>query len=198
MNIEKTVDNLKNRGFSVRRFDTASQAADYLVENIRGTTVGIGGSKTMDQLNVYDRLCVDNSVSWHWYHKTPEVIKTATEAKVYITSANGIAETGEIVNIDGRGNRVAASLYDKRRVYIVAGVNKIAEDLESAIWRARNIAAPKNAQRLGCKTPCAVKGDRCYDCRSPERICRGLVVLYGPMLDMESVEVVLVDEELGF
>ena len=104
----------------------------------------------------------------------------------------------EIINIDGAGNRVASSIYGHKKVYFVVGRNKLAPTYDEALWRARNIASPKNAQRLNRKTPCAVKGDRCYDCRSPERICRGLVVLYGPMLDMERVEVLLVKEELGF
>lgn len=197
MDIEKVKKNLEERGFVVSFFETKQEAADYLVESINGTTVGLGGSMTLDELGIYDRLAKNNTVSWHWLNKVPEIIKAATESRVYISSANAISQNGEIVNIDGRGNRVAGTLFDKKRVYIVAGINKITEDLDSAIWRARNIASPKNAQRLGVKTPCAVKGDKCYDCRSPERICRGLVVLYGPMLDMERVEVVLIGEELG-
>ena len=82
------------------------------------------------------------------------------------------------------------------KVYFVIGRNKLAPTYDEALWRARNIAAPKNAQRLNKKTPCAVKADRCYDCRSPERICRGLVTLWGPMMGMPA-EVLLVDEDLG-
>ena len=107
-----------------------------------------------------------------------------------------MAETGEILNIDGTGNRVASTLYGHNKVYFIIGINKIAPDFESALWRARNIAAPKNAQRLNRNTPCAVKGDRCYDCKSPDRICRGLTVLWGPMMGMET-EIVLIDEPLG-
>lgn len=77
------------------------------------------------------------------------------------------------------------------------GSNKIAPTYDEALWRARNIAAPKNAQRLGVKTPCAVNGDRCYDCKSPQRICRGLVVLWEAIRSCET-EVVLVDEPLGY
>jgi hypothetical protein len=197
LNIENTVKNLKGRGFAVSRFATKGEAVDYLADSIKGTTVGIGGSMTLEQLGLYERLTAENTVSWHWFHKSPEIIRAATDSKVYITSANAVAESGEIVNIDGRGNRVAGTLYGKQTVYIIVGTNKLCDDLDSAIWRARNIAAPKNAQRLGMKTPCAVRGDKCYDCRSPQRICRGLVVLYGPMLDMEKVEVIIIDEELG-
>ena len=197
MNVEKTMENLRNRGFEVSRFATGAEAAEYLAGNIKDTTVGLGGSMTLEQIGLYEKLTENNAVSWHWFHKTPEIIRAATESKVYVCSANAVAQTGEIVNIDGRGNRVAGTLFDKKKVYIIIGTNKITDDLDSAIWRARNIAAPRNAQRLCVKTPCALKGDRCYDCRSPQRICRGLVVLYGPMLDMERVEVVIVDEELG-
>lgn len=126
-----------------------------------------------------------------------KVFATGAEAaQVYITSANGLAETGEIINIDGAGNRVASTLYGHRKVYFIIGRNKLAPTYDEALWRARNIAAPKNARRLDRKTPCAIKGDRCYDCKSPERICRGLVVLWGPMLGIDT-EVILVDEELG-
>ena len=82
-------------------------------------------------------------------------------------------------------------------MYLIIGRNKLASTYEEAIWRARNIAAPKNAQRLQVKTPCAVRGDRCYDCKSPERLCRGLVTLWAPMAGMQT-EVLLVEEELGF
>ncbi len=85
---------------------------------------------------------------------------------MYITSVNGMAETGELINIDGNGNRVASSLYGHKKVWFIVGRNKLAPTYEEALWRTRNIAAPKNAQRLGRKTPCAVHGDRCYDCKS--------------------------------
>ena len=79
----------------------------------------------------------------------------------------------------------------------MVGRNKLADTYDAALWRARNIAAPKNAHRLQTKTPCAVKGDQCYDCKSPSRICRGLAVLWRPMNGMET-EVVLIDEDLGY
>ena len=87
------------------------------------------------------------------------------------------------------------SAEDPRR--FIVGRNKLAPTYEEALWRARNIAAPKNAQRLGRKTPCAVHGDRCYDCKSPERICRGMVVLWEAVANME-MEVVLIDQDLGY
>ena len=187
--------NLETRGFSVRTFATAAEAAAYLNEAIDGKTVGFGGSVTLKDMGLYELLGSHNEVHWHWVNG-PEERKAAMRTQVYLSSANGLAETGEIINIDGGGNRVASTLYGHEKVYLVIGRNKLAPTYDEALWRARNIASPKNAQRLGRKTPCAVKGDRCYDCKSPERICRGLVVLWGPMMGMET-EVILVDEDLG-
>lgn len=195
MSFEAVKKNLEARGFPVRVFATGAEAAAYLDSTVDGATVGIGGSLTVRELGLYDKLAAHNELHWHWAGG-PEERARAAAAQVYITSANGLAETGEIINIDGAGNRVASTLYGHRKVYFIIGRNKLAPTYDEALWRARNIAAPKNAQRLGKKTPCAVRGDRCYDCRSPERICRGLVVLWGPMLGMET-EVILVDEELG-
>ena len=187
--------NLEARGFSVRTFATAAEAAAYLNEAIDGKTVGFGGSVTLQDMGLYELLGSHNEVHWHWVNG-PEERKAAMGTQVYLSSANGLAETGEIINIDGGGNRVASTLYGHEKVYLVIGRNKLAPTYDEALWRARNIASPKNAQRLGRKTPCAVKGDRCYDCKSPDRICRGLVVLWGAMMGMET-EVILVDEDLG-
>lgn len=193
---EKVEKNLRERGYTVKTFATADEAAAYLDGQIDGKTVGFGGSVTLDTMGVYDLLARHNTVLWHWKTQDPTVRREALTAQVYLTSANGLAETGEILNIDGAGNRVAATLFGHEKVYFVIGRNKLAPTYEEALWRARNIAAPRNAQRLQKKTPCAVKGDRCYDCKSPERICRGLVTLWEPMIGMEA-EVLLVDQDLG-
>lgn len=192
---EKTVQSLERRGFTVRCFDTARQAADYLDGEIDQSSVAFGGSVTLQQMGLYPRLSAHNQVIWHWEGGN---IRDAIATDVYVTSVNGLAETGEIINIDGTGNRVASTLFGHQRVYFVVGANKIAPDYDAALWRARNIASPKNAQRLGKKTPCAAKGDRCYDCQSPERICRGLTVLWGPLTGAQVAEVLLVKEELGY
>ena len=198
MAFEKVRENLEQRGFRVSTFATAAEAAAYLDGAIDGATVGFGGSITVQEMGLYEKLGTHNQVIWHW-KGDPDAHTQAAQAQVYIASANGLAETGEIINIDGAGNRVASTLFGHQRVYFVIGRNKLAPTFEEALWRARNIAAPKNAQRLNKKTPCAAKGDRCYDCKSPERICRGLVVLWKPMMGMEeSTEIVLVDEDLGY
>lgn len=192
--MERVRKNLEERGFQTSCFATAKEAADYLDAQIDGATVGIGGSMTIQAMGLSERLSKHNEVTWHWEGGE---LRRAMLADVYLTSVNGLAETGEIVNIDGNCNRVAASMFGPKRVYYVVGINKIAPDFEKALWRARNVAAPKNAQRLGKKTPCAVKADRCYDCKSPERICRGLSVLWRKPTGFEQAEVVLIEEELG-
>ena len=196
----KVAENLKKLGYQVTVFDTKEQAADYLCGEIKDTTVGFGGSITLRDMGLYDRLQETNKVAWHMYpaegQNKDELRMLARNTDVYLTSANGLAETGEIINIDGAGNRVSESIFGHKKVYFVIGKNKLAEDYDKALWRARNIAGPKNAQRLGRKTPCAAKGDRCYNCKSPDRICRSLVVLWEPSAGMET-EVVLIDEDLG-
>lgn len=193
---KKVQANLEARGYTVRTFATAAEAAGYLDGAIDGKTVGFGGSATLDALGIYDRLESHNTVIWHWKQPADEARKAAMQTQVYLTSANALAETGEIVNIDGTGNRVSATLFGHEKVIFVIGRNKLAATYEMAVDRARNVAAPQRARQLGKKTPCAVKLDRCYDCKSPERICRGMVTLWGPMLGMEG-EVLLVDEDLG-
>lgn len=194
--IENAVCGLKERGFNVTCFKTKEEAAKYLNESIDGKSVGFGGSVTLKEMGLYELLKTHNEVHWHWEGGQEERM-AAKDAQVYITSANGLSEGGEIINIDGAGNRVASTLFGHEKVYFVIGENKIEPDYEKALYRARNVSAPKNAKRLNVQTPCAKEGNRCYDCKSPGRICRGLTVLWGPMLGMES-EIILVEESLGF
>ena len=192
--LEKLKQNLQKNGFEVTHFATAAQAADYLDGQIDGKTVGVGGSITVLEMGLAERLRTHNTLHWHWTGDGDQA--AAATCQVYLSSVNGAAETGELINIDGNGNRVASSLYGHKKVWFIVGRNKLAPTYEAAVYRARNEAAPQRARQLGKKTPCAVKADRCSDCRSPERVCRALVTLWGPMLGMET-EVLLVDEDLG-
>ena len=193
--------NLRERGFKVSAFATAQEAADYLNAQIDRSSVSFGGSVTLSQMGLFESLGAHNTIYSHWNvpdgMNADEVREKAATCEHYLLSANGLAETGEIINIDGTGNRVASSLFGHKKVWYVVGSNKLAPTYDKALWRARNISAPKNAQRLGVKTTCAVNGDRCYDCKSPQRICRGLVVMWEAIRSCES-EVVLVDEPLGY
>ncbi len=201
MDIDNVLENFRKHAFSAVYFDTKEEAAAYLNGEIDGKTVGFGGSVTLKEMGLLDSLSEHNTVINHW--KVPEgmtvdeVLDKAMRTDVYLTSANGASESGELVNIDGTGNRVSSTLYGHKKVYFIVGTNKFEETLEKAIWRARNIASPLNAKRLNRKTPCAVKGDRCYDCNSPERICRGLVI-HWRKLNTCDTEVVIIGEKLGF
>lgn len=194
-NFEILRENLAQRGFTSSYFETAQEAAEYLDRQIDGRTVAFGGSCTLQEMGLYQKLSAHNHVVWHWEGGS---LAEAANTDVYLSSVNGLAETGEIVNIDGNCNRVASTMFGHKTVYLVVGVNKIAPDYDAALWRARNIAAPKNAQRLKKNTPCAVKGDRCYDCKSPERICKALTVLWGKPSGLPQLEIVLVNQALGY
>ena len=201
MNFDTLKSNLEEKGYIVSCFKTAQEATDYLTKCIQEKCVGFGGSVTLQEMGVYERLSEKNTVFWHWRPTdnmtSAEICAKAGCADIYISSVNGIAESGEIVNIDGNCNRVSAIVYGHEKVYLVVGVNKVASDLENAIHRARNIAAPKNAQRLHRNTPCAVNGNHCYDCKSPERICCNLSVLWKKPTSC-VFEVLLINEVLGY
>ena len=203
MNFDTVKNNLEKRGFSVSVFETGKEARDYLTREIKGKSIGFGGSMTIKEIGLFDTLSEHNEVWWHGKgvqlkeYGAAEIMKNAMTADIYISSVNALSEQGEIINIDGRCNRISATLFGHEKVYFLVGKNKIAETFEKAFWRARNIAAPKNAQRLGMNTPCAKKGDKCYDCSSPDRICRGFLTITMPPMGLET-EVVLIDEELGY
>lgn len=196
-NWDKLTENLTKNGFTVARFATAAEAAAYIDAHIDGKTVGFGGSVTLRDMALYELLSTHNQVYSAWT-QGGGAYAPAAAAQVYLTSVNGLAQTGELINIDGTGNRVASTIYGHEEVWFVVGANKIAPDFEGALWRARNIASPKNAQRLGRKTPCAAKGDKCYDCDSPERICRVISTHLRKPGSIPTAYVVLIEEELGY
>jgi L-lactate utilization protein LutB len=200
MEKQKLLQNLEKRGYATHWCDTAAEAADYLDRCIDQKTVGFGDSMTLTALELFQRLSRHNQVTdpqhcpagqdfWQTARKT-------LLTDVFLTSVNAIAETGELVNIDGTGNRVAGSLFGHEKVYFVAGINKVAPTLEEARYRARNVAAPANAARHGYRTPCAVHQDHCYDCNSPDRICCGEMIYHRKMRFIE-MEVVLIGEKMG-
>ena len=199
--LENLKKNLESLGYEAAVFENKEAACAFLNERINETSVGIGGSMTVEEMGLYPALASHNEVFWH--QRIPdgmtaeEVRRAAAGCEVYISSVNGIAESGEIINIDGYGNRVASTLYGHKTVYLVVGKNKVEKSFETALWRARNIAAPKNAKRLNKATPCAILGDKCYDCKSSARICRALSVFYEKPTSAEFT-VVLINEDLGY
>ena len=182
MSIENALKNFEKNGFKTRHFATPEELREFLKAEISHTSVGMGGSVTLGELKVYDALKDTNKIYWHAIDKTPETFENAELAEVYILSANALSESGAIVNIDGRGNRISAAIFGAKRkkVVYICGSNKFEPDLEKAMWRAKNIAAPLNARRLQLKTPCAIKADKCYNCNSPQRICRTTAITTHP------------------
>lgn len=187
----------ESRGFIVRYFDTSARARDFICDELKDLDVGIGGSVTVEQMGLFEALKNNGNAYWHFFGDSSAIEKSSM-AQAYISGVNAISKTGEIVNIDGRGNRVSSCMFgvNRKKLVYLCGVNKVCDDLSQAVWRAKNIAAPKNAQRLHRKTPCALKADKCYDCRSPERICNAMVIQTHPT--SAQTYIVIVGEDLGY
>ncbi len=200
-NVQKLMENLQKQGYVVSYYETAAEAAAVLKNSIKGKTIGFGGSCTLRDMGLYELLSEENEVFWHWKQQPVNEARTkANAAEIYMTSLNGVAETGELINIDGDGNRLAATTFGpNKKVYLIIGVNKIAPDFHSAVARARNIAAPLNARRLNKQTPCALGQEiKCHDCQSPDRICKGMTVFTRKLGGIGEMEVMIINEELGY
>ena len=166
-----------------------------------GGTVGWGGSLSVEQIGLKDAVRAGNYRAIDRDRAATPEEKAALErqaffADAYLMGTNALTEDGQLVNIDGRGNRVAALCYGPERVIVIAGINKLAADLESAISRARHTAAPINAQRFPGKTPCCERGI-CGDCHADDCICSQIVITRGSMTP-GRIKVILVGEALGF
>ena len=200
MNLDKLISSLEKNGIAAKYFENKEKAVEYLTSNtnIMGKKVVFGGSITLQEIGLFEPLSKVSDAYWHWHAPEADRKPPTNAAEVYMCSANGIAETGEIVNIDGHGNRIAGSFYTPKSSYFIIGVNKIKPDLTSAMDYARNVGGPMNARRLKVSTPCAEKADKCYDCNSPQRICRVSTIIHKRPLAIEHMEVVIIGENLGY
>lgn len=196
------VANLEKRHFEAYYVEGAAAARAKVLELIPvNDVVSWGGSVTLAQTGILDavkkeRSVIDRDTAATLPEKV-ELMRKALLCDTFLMSSNAISEDGQLVNIDGNGNRCAALIYGPKQVIVVAGVNKIAADLEAAIARARHTAAPVNTQRLpGLKTPCAKTGV-CADCLSPDSICSQMVIT---RLDRQHgrIKVIIVGEDLGY
>jgi hypothetical protein len=193
---------LRGRGFVAEAFDEGARAADRLFELIpEGAKVGLGGSMTLADLGVVERLragpyrLIDRYSAPDW-DATMAAYREALLSDVFLTGVNAITRSGELVCVDSSGNRVAAMIFGPARVVVVAGVNKVVEDLDEAFARLRRIA-PLNCRRLGHATPCAESG-RCSDCLIPERMCNYTGIIHHGLKEKDRIHVLLVAQELGF
>lgn len=202
----KTLENvalaLKKNNFGCSVFGDCAQAADHILKMVgTGKQVGLGGSVTIKTLGLIEKLqAAGNTLITHTPGMDRETkIKTwlkAQNSDFYFASPQAVTMKGELVMLDGNGNRVAACIYGPKKVVLVAGSNKLVNDLEQGLWRTKNVSAIANNIRLKRNNPC-VKTGRCEDCASPERICNVLTVFYKKPA-MTDIEVVLVNEELGY
>lgn len=200
---EKCIKNLMKHRFDAHYAETAAYAGGMVLEMVKPfQTIGFGGSDTLNSLRIKDELTAKgkalfdhNDASLSASEKL-DCRKKQAACDCFLLSANGISETGEIVNVDGVGNRTNAMTFGPEKVIVVAGINKLAPDLASAIKRVREVAAPMRAKELGMETPCAETGI-CVDCNSPMRICNITAILHRkPMLT--DISVILVNETLGY
>ena len=193
---------MEERGYRVSVFPSGVAAADYLDETLAGKTVGFGGSMTLAESGMGSALRKREDITLLDRGKagSPEEVKEiyhkSLHADYYFMSSNAITADGELVNIDGTGNRAAALIYGPEHVIILAGMNKVAPTLEEAISRVRNVASPINALRLGRNTPCAATG-LCSDCLSPDCICSHTVITRKSAPE-KRIKVILVGESLGY
>ena len=199
---EVLVKNLKKRHFDAAYCDTKEEALKQALSWIpEGSTVGWGGATSAQQIGLMTALNAGNYKTLdrdrcNTVEERENLAKQCLTADVFITGANALSMDGEMVNIDGNGNRVAAVIYGPDSVVVIAGMNKVTDDLESAITRARTVAAPINQQRFGLKNPCTVTGT-CADCKSETCICNHIVVTRH-CRPVGRIKFILVGEELGF
>jgi len=200
---EKCVNNLKKHGFDAHFVPSSDEARKLILDMISGyVTFGFGGSDTTRSLGVMEALTAEGKTVYdHWQKGLSkeadlEIRLQQGRCDCFLCSANAISATGEIVNVDGIGNRTNAMTFGPKKVCVVAGMNKVTTDLESALRRVREVAAPMRAKSLAMETPCAETGI-CSDCNAPQRICRATVILHRrPMLT--DLTVILINQALGF
>lgn len=200
---QRTVEKLKAHDFEAVYVKTKEEASIEILKHVTpDTRVGVGGSVTLRELGVLDQLKArGNVIHDHWVpdlsrEQSIEIRKAEMTSDLFLSSSNAITVNGELVNIDGIGNRVNAMTFGPKKVILVAGYNKIVGNVEDAVKRVREVATPPNARRLNMEVPCAKSG-RCVDCNAPYRACR-IIVIHERRPQFTDVLVILVGEELGY
>ncbi len=208
--IEKTLENLKKNNMAAYYAETKEEVLELVKTLLKtGETISCGGSETLKEcgvrdymdcgrFNFLDRAKTNSTEEMH------ELYRKTFSCDTYLTSANAVTETGELVNVDGNSNRIAAIAYGPKSVICVVGKNKIVPDIPAGFKRVKTVAAPLNAKRLGCNTPCAksgicIKPDEMptAGCGSPDRICINYVVS-GRQRIKDRVKVIICNDNLGY
>jgi L-lactate utilization protein LutB len=201
--VQRTIESLEKNNMEAYYVKNEKELLQKIKELIdEGATVSVGGSMSLWETGIIDFLRKEN---YHFLDRyveglskedIKEIYRKSFCADAYFTSTNALTENGELYNVDGTGNRVAAMIYGPDTVIVVTGTNKIVKNVEEAIERNRRMAAPANAKRLNRKTPCANLG-YCTDCNSPERICNDYVLIRKQGIK-GRIKVILVDQSLGY
>lgn len=195
------VKNLQNRHFDAWYCDTKEDALAKVLELIpEGAKIGWGGVLSAQQIGLFDALRAGNydlldRDLCETAQEREQMMKDALFADVFLTGANGLSLDGQMVNIDGTGNRVGAIIYGPKKVIVIAGMNKVCDTLEEAVKRAREVAAPLNMMRFMKDTPCAATG-KCGDCKAEGCICNQIVITRH-CRPVGRIQFVLVGEQLG-
>ena len=199
--LEKAIAGMEKGGFEVVQLKTGAEACEYLTGHIPADkSVGVGGSMSVKESGAIEALRDKGcTVHTHWGappEKGPEIRRNARLADVYLCSANAVTKTGQMVLVDGTGNRVGAVCDGPEQVYFVVSQNKVVDGgFTTAIARIKQFACPKNALRLGLKTSCALNGTCSDDC--PDSMCRVSIVL-DRVPRGRKMTVLLVEETLGY
>ena len=192
----KGLESRNMTGYYAKDKEEALQIALSLIPE--GSSVTMGGAMSAHEIGLVEAL-KEGNYRFIDRDKTDDkraAALAAYDADVFLSSTNAMTDDGILINIDGNSNRISAIAHGPRKVLIIAGMNKVCGDLDSAMKRARNTAAPINAQRFGLSTPCASTG-KCFDCKSPDTICcQFLITRYSRHKD--RIHVILVNDSLGF
>jgi len=202
---KRAAEALKKRGFSAQYVETRAKAEEIILREVPpGAVVGVGGSVTIREMKVLEELRArGHKVLDHW-----EISRSALEESVqmrreqqvcdvFLTSTNALTLEGQLVNTDGSGNRVNAMAFGPKKAIVVAGVNKIVSNLESALQRIKEIAVPLNCKRLNTNPPC-IQAGKCVDCRIPQRMCKITTIIEWKPPFFSDYWVIIVGENLGY
>ncbi|MBP5733723.1 MAG: lactate utilization protein [Lachnospiraceae bacterium] len=196
---QKVIKGLESRNMSGYYAATKEEALQKALELIpKGSSITMGGCMSANEIGLVDAV---KTAEYRFIDRYAAADRAAAEresysADIYLASANAMTEDGVLVNIDGNSNRVSAIAYGPKKVIFIVGMNKVCDDVDGAMKRARNVAAPINAQRFGLATPCAKTGS-CMNCKSPDTICcQFLITRYSK--HPGRIHVILVNDNLGF
>ncbi len=201
--IKRTIENLGKNNMEAFYVEDEAGVIEKVKELVaEGSTVAVGGSMTLFETGLINLLrngkydFIDRYAEGLGADGIKEVFRKSFFADAYLVSSNAVTEEGQLYNVDGTGNRVAAMLYGPDKVIVIVGVNKIVKDLEAAHMRCKQIAAPANNKRLNINNPCTKVGT-CMDCKSPTRICNEYVLI-GRQGKSDRIKVIIVGKELGY